>query len=286
MTDRVRARERRAQRVVAACFLATMAAAGGLLVLYVAGGQTQLEGVLLFVALGALGVGIVVWSHDLVNARVVVEERGTLGGDKAELAEFQEALAEEAGFSRRTLLIRLLTGAIAGLGAALAIPVLSLGPAPGRTLFETAWRRGTRLVDPNGALVVADDVPVGGVVTVFPEGAGQPADSATVLVRVDPALLQLSPGQAAGAPDGYVAYSKLCTHVGCPVGLYVAEEHRLLCPCHQSEFDVLTGATPVAGPAGRALPQLPIQLQPDGTFVAMDDFSAPVGPSFWNMTHE
>jgi ubiquinol-cytochrome c reductase iron-sulfur subunit len=105
-----------------------------------------------------------------------------------------------------------------------------------------------------------------------------------LLIRVEPGLLKLPADRAAWAPDGFVAYSKVCTHAGCPVGLYRSSEHTLICPCHQSEFDVLDGARPISGPAARALPQLPIRLQEDGTFVALGDFPEPVGPGFWNMT--
>jgi ubiquinol-cytochrome c reductase iron-sulfur subunit len=105
-----------------------------------------------------------------------------------------------------------------------------------------------------------------------------------LLIRVEPGLLQLPGERAAWAPDGFVAYSKICTHAGCPVGLYRSSEHTLICPCHQSEFDVLVGAQPISGPAARALPQLPIRLEADGTFVATGDFPEPVGPGFWNMT--
>ncbi|HEX2550526.1 MAG TPA: Rieske (2Fe-2S) protein, partial [Nocardioidaceae bacterium] len=176
-----------------------------------------------------------------------------------------------------------LLAAFAGLGAALAIPALSLGPAPGQEQFQTAWRRGLRLVRLDGTPVRADDLSVDSLLTVFPEGATGSADSQTLLIRVPAELLRLDPERAAWAPNGYVAYSKLCTHAGCPVGLFRATERRLICPCHQSTFDVLTGATPVFGPAGRPLPQLPIRLQPDGTFIADGDFPEAVGPSFWNL---
>jgi quinol---cytochrome c reductase iron-sulfur subunit len=178
----------------------------------------------------------------------------------------------------------MLFGAVGALGAALAIPVLSLGPAPGRQLFETSWKSGDRLVGLDGNPVQADSLPVGGILTVFPENAVGVSDSQTVLINVGQDMLQLDPERAAWAPDGFVAYSKLCTHAGCPVGLYVEERHTLLCPCHQSEFDVLRGAVPIAGPAGRALPQLPIQRNADGTFAALADFTDPVGPSFWNVS--
>jgi ubiquinol-cytochrome c reductase iron-sulfur subunit len=274
----------RHELVVAGLFALTGLAGVGLLVVYVLGGQTQLEGILLTIALGCLGIGIVIWAQDLMITPVVIEERRPFGSDPAEPAELQEVLAEEAGFTRRRFLVGMLLAAFAGLAAALAVPVLSLGPAPGRELFTTAWRQGKRLVDATGTPVRAADIPVDSLVTVFPEGAAGSADSQTLLIRVPPELLHLDPARAAWAPNGYVAYSKICTHAGCPVGLYRATERKLICPCHQSTFDVLTGATPVFGPAGRPLPQLPIRLQPDGTFVADGDFPEPVGPSFWNLT--
>jgi ubiquinol-cytochrome c reductase iron-sulfur subunit len=274
----------RHELVVAGLFALTGLAGVGLLVVYVLGGQTQLEGILLTIALGCLGIGIVIWAQDLMITPVVIEERRPFGSDPAEPAELHEVLAEEAGFTRRRFLVGMLLAAFAGLAAALAVPVLSLGPAPGRELFTTAWRQGKRLVDATGTPVRAADIPVDSLVTVFPEGAAGSADSQTLLIRVPPELLHLDPARAAWAPNGYVAYSKICTHAGCPVGLYRATERKLICPCHQSTFDVLTGATPVFGPAGRPLPQLPIRLQPDGTFVADGDFPEPVGPSFWNLT--
>jgi ubiquinol-cytochrome c reductase iron-sulfur subunit len=120
------------------------------------------------------------------------------------------------------------------------------------------------------------------VVTVYPEGfVGSPV-SQTLLIRVEPASLELPPGRLAWAPDGVVAFSKICTHAGCPVGLYVASTHQLLCPCHQSTFDVLRGATPVFGPASRPLPQLPLDAGADGVLRARADFQEPVGPGFWD----
>jgi ubiquinol-cytochrome c reductase iron-sulfur subunit len=254
-----------------------------LLLVYVLGGQTQVEGVLLAIALASLGAGVVLWAQDLMDTPVVVEERHSAASSPAEAADFQAALTEEAGFSRRRLLVGMLLTAFAGLGAALAVPVLSLGPAPGAEQFSTSWRAGKRLVRADGSPVRADDLALDSLVTVFPDGAVGSADSQALLIRVPPDVLRLDPARAAGAPDGFVAYSKICTHAGCPVGLYRANERRLICPCHQSTFDVPTGATPVFGPAGRPLPQLPIRREPDGTFTAQGDFSGPVGPSFWNL---
>jgi ubiquinol-cytochrome c reductase iron-sulfur subunit len=275
--------ERRWERIVLVCFGATFLAGIALLGLYIAGGQTQLEGLLLTICLGGIGVGIVVWAQRLMPSRVHVEERPPIGTDPERIEGLTDALTEESGFSRRTLLIRALLGALAGLAAALAIPVFSLGPAPGRSLFQTSWRAGARLAPAGTDAINPEELPVDGVLTVFPNGDATDPNAATLLIRVAPELLQLPDGRSAWAPDGFVAYSKVCTHAGCPVGLYRAAQHTLICPCHQSEFDVLRGAVPINGPAARPLPQLQIQRQPNGTFIAVADFAEPVGPSFWNI---
>ena len=235
-------RERRAMRVVAGAFSAAMLAGLALVGLYILGGQTQLEGVLIALLLGGIGLGLVVWSHALMPVPTRVERRHRLGSRQAARDALVKDLTTEGGVARRTVLVRLLVGALASLAAALALPVLSLGPAPGRSLFQTAWRRGLRLVDGDGRVVTAASMEIGSIVTVFPEGAVGAADSQTVLLRVDPVRLQLAGPAADWAPDGYVAYSKVCTHAGCPVGLYREASNELICPCHQSTFDALRGA--------------------------------------------
>lgn len=269
--------ERRTEATVLLLFGLTGACGLGLLVVYALGGQPQVEGVLLFGALGGLGAGIVLWGQRLMPTRVHIEPREPVGGGPEAVAGLQETLAEEAGFSRRRLLILGLGGALASLAAALAIPVFSLGPAPGRSLFVTAWRAGRRLAPEGGPPVRADEVPIGSVLTVFPDGDDSDPNAATLLIHVGD-----RPGQAP-TPDQFLAFSKICTHAGCPVGLYREQDHVLICPCHQSEFDVLHGAQPISGPAVRPLPPLPFRLEADGTFTALGDFPEPVGPSFWDM---
>ncbi|MFD0822184.1 ubiquinol-cytochrome c reductase iron-sulfur subunit, partial [Micromonospora zhanjiangensis] len=124
------------------------------------------------------------------------------------------------------------------------------------------------------------DVPAGAIVGVFPEGDVTAADAPAFAVRLDPAELTVPP--PGGQVDGVVVYSLLCTHAGCPVRLYLKGTGRLLCPCHQSNFDLLAAARPVAGPAARPLPGLPIRLDPAGHLVAAGDFTAPPGPGFWS----
>jgi ubiquinol-cytochrome c reductase iron-sulfur subunit len=275
--------ERRISRLMAGLLVVSVAAGLGLVVLYALGGQVQLEGGLLFVALTGIGFALILWGKYLFPPEIVTEPRGDHPSSPVEQQEAERAYLEgEAQISRRSLLVRLLIGAFGALGLAAIFPIRSLGPSPGRALFETAWTRGTRLVDETGQPVRLDDLDVDGVVTVFPEGLADRADSTAILVRVLPDQLALPEGRNQDAPDGNVCYSKLCTHAGCPVGLYVAETHELQCPCHFSAFDVLNGAQPTFGPAARPLPQLPLEVDDEGYLVARGDFTAPVGPGFWN----
>jgi quinol---cytochrome c reductase iron-sulfur subunit len=276
---------RRASLVVAIAFGASTVAALGLFVVYIAGGQPQVEGALLFVALAGIGAGLMVWATRLMTGiGQVTQSRRYAPPPQEEKEAAAEAMAggvEE--MSRRRLLFRLLLGAAGALGLAAIFPIRSLGRAPGASLFRTEWRAGLRLVDVDGNLVTRDTLEVDSFTTVFPEDAVGSGDSQAVLIRVPSGSLQLPADRLAGAPDGYVAYSKICTHAGCALGLYLAQVYQLRCPCHQSTFDVLNGAQPVYGPAARALPQLPIEIDPDGTMRALGDFTAPVGPSFWEL---
>jgi ubiquinol-cytochrome c reductase iron-sulfur subunit len=181
------------------------------------------------------------------------------------------------------VLSRLLALAGGAFGVALLFPIRSLGPTPGDKLRRTSWYEGARLVPPDTEQpLTVRDLAVGGVVTVFPEGTEAQEDSATIVVRVEPDLLDLPEDRRDWAPEGFIAYSKVCTHVGCPVGLYDEDAHRLVCPCHQSTFDVLRGAEPVAGPAVLPLPQLPLAIDETGELYARGDYPEPVGPSSWN----
>ena len=257
-------------------------AALALAVVYWRGGQPQAEGALLAVALGGLAYGIITWAHVGMPAGSVVGEREGLSSavsDRRAFAEDLDAGTEQIG--RRGLLGRMLGAALGALGLAALFPIRSLGPAPGDSLRRTAWRRGSRLVTGDGRPINVSELEAGGVVTVFPEGHAGRADSQTLLVRVAPGELRPRPGRDDWAPEGYVAYSKICTHAGCPVGLYQARFHLLLCPCHQSTFDVLDGARPIFGPATRSLPQLALEIDSAGFLRARGDYDEPVGPGYW-----
>jgi ubiquinol-cytochrome c reductase iron-sulfur subunit len=261
--------------VAALCLLA-------LAVVYAVGGQPQAEGALLGAGLLAFGAGLVLWAHWLMPRGPFVQERHELASSERERDALEQTLEHPEGVSRRKLLVGGLLGALGALGVALVFPIRSLGPNPGSTLERTPWRRGVRAITDDGRPVRASEVPTDGLVTVFPDGHPDSADGQVVLMRVRPERLDLPPDRADWAPDGLIAYSKVCTHAGCPVGLFDPRRAQLLCPCHQSAFDVLDGAEPVFGPAARALPQLPIAIDDEGFVVAQSDFHEPVGPSFWN----
>lgn len=283
------ARHEGASALAAALLVAGLLGAIAFAVLYALGPNgpagdrlVQWLGAALALAAGGIGAGLVVWSRALMPRGPEVQDRHFPGGDPDQRRAAVGSLrggAREPG--RRRLLGRLLFAALGALGVGALFPLRSLARDPFPERVETGWRAGLRLVDELGRPIRAADVEANSALTVFPEARIREADSQTILVRVPREIVEQSEGTAVWSPDGFVAYSKLCTHLGCPVGLYETESQRLLCPCHQSAFDVLDGAKPLFGPATRALPRLPIEVDDEGFLVAGDGFDGPVGPGFW-----
>ncbi len=268
---------------IALCFAASGLASLGLAAIYVAGGNPRAEGALLGVSLGGLAIGLVMWGHRLMPRGPFVEPKEPLLGKPRQRQEaIDDFRAGAERLERRSFLRRMLAFAAAALGLAGLFPIRSLGSRPGRDLYRTDWTTGTRMITLEGELVSVDTLDVGGFLTVFPEGRPGSADSQVALVRVSPGSYEEATGRRGVAPEGYVAFSKICTHAGCPVGLYRPDRASLFCPCHQSEFAVMQAARPIAGPATRALPQLPLEIDEAGYLVAADDFDEPVGPGFWD----
>jgi len=265
----------------------TILAGLGLLVLYAAGGHPQFEGLLWFYALAGLGVGIITGANRYLPQGRSEEERHPLASSEetiaAAKADLRRAdLPEGAPDKERRTVLRLLGGAVAVLGTAVMFPIRSLGPDPSEDLRRTAFVKGVRLVTVDGRPITRDQLEVGEVVTAFPEGHTKAADSPTLLIRYDEERFLPAGGRAGWVAEGLVAYSKICTHAACGVGLYQSVSGLLLCPCHQSTFDVNNAARPTFGPATRALPQLSIAIDSDGFVVAQGDYDEPVGPGYWN----
>lgn len=285
LEDRRQLQRARAAATWAAVLFGVAALAGvGFAGAYVVSGETQPLGITLAVAFGGIGVGLIAWAHELMPKGPHVEKReppwhGDTGDEARAAAAFTEG-ARDIG--RRGFLGRMLAVAAGAVGLAALFPLRSLGPNPFPERARTGWAEGRRVVRDTGEPIRLDELEVGSVVTVFPEGSIREADAQTVLIRVEPDRLQLPEDRAAWAPEGHVAYSKVCTHAGCPVGLYQTETHRLLCPCHQSAFIVTEGARPAFGPATRRLPQLPLDVDDDGFLISTGDFPDPVGPAFWS----
>ena len=280
-----------AEALAAGALLLAGACGVGFAVLFVVHPDTQLLGASLGAALALVAAAAVLAGKRVVPQETAVEERPQLVHEPEE--EQVQELAREGGegVSRRRLLGAAAGVAGAGLTGALAVPVSSLGPNVADRLEHTPWRRGRRLVDEQGRPILADDVEPKGFVTAFPEGADKrELGSPVVLVRVGPAQLELPPERRGWAPEGILAYSKICTHAGCAVALYRAPLYQptsrppaLVCPCHYSTFDVRRAAKVVFGPAARPLPQLPLRIAADRSLVADGGFSGSIGPSWWSV---
>lgn len=249
-------------------------------------------------ALFAIGIAAVHWGKAVMADKEGVDHRHPVRGSdetRARAVEIFKEADQESGFSRRTLVRNGLIGAL----IAFPLPAIALfrGLAPmdvdpNNLMKHTMWKKGMRLTrDPSGVAIKASDVTIGSAFQVIPEGLvdlpeeemlNEKAKAAVLLVRLKPEDLKwASPEREGWSYQGIVAYSKICTHVGCPVALYEQQTHHLLCPCHQSQFDITEQAKVIFGPAARPLPQLPIAVDAEGYLVAQSDFNEPVGPSFW-----
>jgi ubiquinol-cytochrome c reductase iron-sulfur subunit len=254
--------------------------------------QTQFLGLSLGLSLLALAAGLIVVSKRLIVTEEIEESYPP--EDHPEEQDLIVRTVEESGsrITRRRLFKLGFLAAGGSLGAALVVPLASLGPVIDMgPFYRTPWRRGVRLVDESGRPYLADDVQEKAFYTAFPEGADtEELGSPVVLVRLAAHYLRLPPELAHYPAHGIVAYSKICTHAGCAISLYRTPLFQpdepgpaLVCPCHYSTFDPGTGGTVTFGPAGRKLPMLPLAIDRHGLLRAAGTFDGPVGPSWWGV---
>jgi ubiquinol-cytochrome c reductase iron-sulfur subunit len=304
-------RARTAELIVAACFILAMVAGFGFLVAYALIGVGSISQVLHSnLALGGclslvfllLGIGAVIWVRNLMPTVEITEQRHPMRSTEAERAAFKETFEDGAAasqFVKRPLVRRTLIAATVPLAVAPLFLLRDLGPLPGLSLDKTVWRKGLRLLvyGTGRPITAAEFYSPGSLITVGPEGYldndDQMAKAAVIIIKFRPGQLVFGPPVEPGHPsppnltvpnwtvNNIVAYSKICTHVGCPAALYEQTTHKILCPCHQSTFDATRGAKVLFGPATRALPQLPIGVDSEGFLIATGPFNEPVGPSFW-----
>lgn len=306
VTDLDPKEEKKAERLISLFFLLSIGGSVFAAVAYVIfpiipGDMQTVRNNNMFVGLGlttallGVGIGAVHWAKSLMHGHELVEERHPTRGTEETRQEavgiFTQA-NEESGFTRRSLVRNTLFGALIAAPIPAVVLFRDLAPAtdPLVVIRQTKWDAGVRLTrDPSGLPIKASDVTIGSAFHVIPEGLAEleyhkieeKAKAAVLLMRLPIDNLNEAPERASWSYQGIVAYSKICTHVGCPVALYEQHTHHLLCPCHQSEFDVANHCEVIFGPAARALPQLPITIDDEGYLIAQSDFTEPVGPSFW-----
>lgn len=302
---------KRAERQVSLLFIVSMLATIGFIVAFVAYPSplsyiTIIPGILepsasnfflgmtLTVALLGIGIGAIHWAKKLMSDVEIVELRHPSASSAKDREEFQEALnagVESSGIKEYKLIRRTLIGAMLLLPLPVIVLLRDLGPLPRKSLETTAITKGVRLVnDGTQAPLRPEDIPIGGLVNVVPETLqdieekegtlNERGKDALMIIRMRPDQIISQQGKGWDV-DGILCFSKVCTHVGCPLGLYEQQTHHMLCPCHQSTFDLADSGRVIFGPAARRLPQLAITTNADGYLVAQGDFTEPVGPSFW-----
>lgn len=265
-------------------FVASFCGGAGFLFIYWTNGSNEALGGCLAAFLGGLAVGLVIHAHLLAVHKEACDPREDMQSPPAERVAFAEEFRAAQIYLQRRGMLKWMTAMGLGTVAAMVVSLLrSTMSSPFPQLYSEVWRRGQRLMTADGKPVRADQLIPGSTTIVFPEGSLGTEKAQTVLVRVDPQLLRLPSDRAGWAPLGNLAYSRICTHAGCPVGMYETTAHLLMCPCHQSTFDVLRAAQPTGGPAARSLPQLPLYVDAEGILRAGGGFSTPPGPGFWGM---
>ncbi len=254
--------------------------------------QQLLLGLGLTISTLFIGLGAVHWAKTLMPDNEVIQERHEFRSEDVDRADFVKTVKEQAAaanLGRRSMIKRSLGLSLGLLGLVPLVALRDLGPLPKKSLEETSWMKGTRLVtDPGDRPIRPSDLEVGAVAQVLPalppgeeRTLNNIARDAVLLIRVRPEEFQLSPERLSWTYQGIIAFSKICTHMGCAVALYEQQTKHLLCPCHQSTFDVPRAAKVIFGPAARPLPQLAITVDAEGYLVAQKPFTEAVGPSFW-----
>jgi ubiquinol-cytochrome c reductase iron-sulfur subunit len=278
--------------LLVACLLVAAGLAGlGFVAAYVLSRSTQLYGATLGGALLLLAAALVVAGKRIVPQEVVIEPRHPLDHPEEERKTAELVRYAGAGVTRGRALKLAAGFSLAGIFAAVVSAAASFGPWIGSQSVADPWRRGRQLVDEHGVAIRADDLDIGSFKTAFPRRySAEKLGAPIILVRIDPAEIRLPRRRRGWAPQGILAYSKICTHAGCAVAMMrypLFQAHvpgpALVCPCHYSTFDVATGGTVLFGPAGRPLPQLPLAIAADGTLRAAGPLSADVGPAWFGV---
>ena len=244
------------------------------------------------IALFCIGAGAIHWAKTLMPDEEVIAQRHEFRSPDEDRAEFVKTVKEGAagaGLGRRPLIKRTLGAALGLSGLTPLLLLRDLGPLPKDELTKTSWKAGTRLVtDPGDRPIRPEDLGVGAVAQTLPEiPAGEHrklsdiGKDAVLLIRPRPDEFNLDAERFSWTHEGIIAFSKICSHMGCAVALYEQQTKHLLCPCHQSTFDVTRAAKVIFGPAARPLPQLALTVDDEGYLVAQAPFTEPVGPSFW-----
>ncbi|MGB9377412.1 MAG: Rieske 2Fe-2S domain-containing protein [Mycobacteriales bacterium] len=248
---------------------------------------TPMLGIFMTLGLGGLGIAIIGYAKWLLPYEESVQTRHDGRSEEFDRTTTSATMLEMVAateIGRRSLIKRTLGLSVLGVTALAIAPLGGLIKKPGRALYTTPWKAGVRLVRDDGTPIKPADLKAGGFETVYPDvpHAKLRSDTPTLLIRLRPdAPVKIRKGRESFHYGDYYAYSKICTHAGCPVGLFEQQTNKLLCPCHQSQFEVLDGCRPVFGPASRSLPQLSIGVDEEGYFVARGDYTEPVGPAFW-----
>lgn len=192
---------------------------------------------------------------------------------------------EKTGITRRRFTLGLLLASVAGAVGSILSILKVLSPVKQGSGYVATINPGDRLIYAEGAslggTISASSFKPGDAVLAYPEGKTSNLANLVQLVRLDETAFT-PPTDVSLTDKGFVAYSAICTHLGCKVS-WVEDKRSpdasyTECLCHNSIFEPAKGAKVIAGPAPIALAQIGVRVAADGLLIFTSGFNGPIGP--------
>lgn len=192
---------------------------------------------------------------------------------------------DKSGLTRRKFTFGIVLASVAAAFGSLLATLKVLSPAKQGGGYVATVVAGDGLVYAEGGnagqVIQASAMKVGDATLAYPSGKSSNPANLVQLIRLEQSSFK-PPVRMELTDQGFVAYSAICTHLGCTVSWMKNERSPAAsvteCFCHNSVFDPAAGAKVLGGPAPIPLAQVGIKVSNEGTIVFTGGFTGPIGP--------